>query len=764
MSLSTSQSYKKLILGGPGAGKTRRLLEIMAQELAAGVEPERIAFVSFTKKAAREAAERAAAQLGLNRDTFRYCRTIHSLGFYESAMNPKQVVSDQHLAEFGEIIGCEFSKDGRKNPDSRKKGDRALGLIDYSRATGKDLRDVWYERGEGFTWLWLDWFRESYDVFKESRFLVDYSDMLDRYLREGQPIPVDVAIIDEAQDLSLLQWRVVDKAFSEVERLYIAGDDDQCHPPGTLIWTADGGHKPIQELAATDRIVSFDACGSELRRRGYRYQIAEQWYIGDLITVLCGTDSMECTEPHRCMVRWMPDLQRKNVVYLMRKGGQWRVGWCQLMRSDGVFHAWHRARLEGADDLWILRCFDCKREASLYESIVALRYQLPTMPFKASTGAQIYDQAGIDWFFCQLDRDEQLRNAHACLEAHGRRMDCPFVSQAQMQQRRGGKQTFQLHACNLISGLFAMAQPSGRTVTWKPAYISRRQYSGLVFSLNVEKHHVYFANGILTHNSIFGWSGADVETFLRLEVDEVENIPQSHRLAPAVLEYSQRVISRVRNRYYKEFTAAEQKEGQVRVHRYFQSIPFDEPGTWLVLGRTHYLLNAVKKYLRDSGYYYSTASGTSVNDEDVGAILAFERARKGKPIPGATANEVLRATGKPARFEPKTVVQFAELDLPNNAWYEVLLAIPSKSRTYYITARARGERLNRPPRIHVSTIHGVKGGEADHVVILSDMTKTVYKGYQQNPDDEYRVWYVGTTRSKGDLHIVSPTKKTHYPI
>ena len=43
--------------------------------------------------------------------------------------------------------------------------------------------------------------------------------------------------------------------------------------------------------------------------------------------------------------------------------------------------------------------------------------------------------------------------------------------------------------------------------------------------------------------------------------------------------------------------------------------------------------------------------------------------------------------------------------------------------------RANGEQLNKKPRIELSTIHSVKGGEEDNVVLLTDLTTNTHKSY-----------------------------------
>jgi DNA helicase-2/ATP-dependent DNA helicase PcrA len=74
----------------------------------------------------------------------------------------------------------------------------------------------------------------------------------------------------------------------------------------------------------------------------------------------------------------------------------------------------------------------------------------------------------------------------------------------------------------------------------------------------------------------------------------------------------------------------------------------------------------------------------------------------------------------------------------------------------------RGEKITKEPRIRLSTIHAAKGGEATNVVLLTDITTRVYKTYQQNPDDENRVFYVGLTRAKENLYLIEPQQRAAF--
>ena len=92
----------------------------------------------------------------------------------------------------------------------------------------------------------------------------------------------------------------------------------------------------------------------------------------------------------------------------------------------------------------------------------------------------------------------------------------------------------------------------------------------------------------------------------------------------------------------------------------------------------------------------------------------------------------------------------------NSVWYDAFNNAPSKKVSYIRKMRQNGEQLNKKPRILLSTIHGVKGGEADNVVLLTDLSRQTLREYERVPDDVNRLFYVGATRTKEHLHIVEP--------
>lgn len=498
---------RKIILGPPGCGKTTRLLSIMEQEMADGVKPQRICFISFTRKAAYEAAERAAGRFGLSANELHYFRTLHSLAFRELGINKDGVMQKTDWDELSRLLGIKFStfymtEEGL--PMGSEKGDKLRFIDGFFRARLCTIDAAW--RSAGYTDVSIQecrQFSSTFRKYKDDAMVVDYTDMLERFVANGNPLDIDVAFIDEAQDLSTLQWAMVEVVVGKAKRVYIAGDDDQ---------------------------------------------------------------------------------------------------------------------------------------------------------------------------------------------------------------------------------------------------------------------------------AIYKWSGADVDMFLNLKGD-VEVLNKSHRLPRKIYALANTITAQITNRYDKPWEPRED-EGDIT----WISHPGDvdlKQGTWLLLARNVYMLKELAENVKRQGLAYSMKGVSAIKKADVNAIMAWERLRRGEEL---TLEEVKQAyamlkLGSGVKRGFKTMVSAVNTILYNMAdlksdygllrddeWFQALEGISAESRTYYQSILRNGDKLQGAPRINISTIHGVKGGEADNVLLLTDMAFRTYREYEADPDDEHRVFFVGVTRARHSLYICEPQTRFAYPF
>ena len=218
-----------IILGPPGTGKTTFLLGKVEEFLDSGIRPEKLGYVAFTKKAANEALTRAIEKFGYDSEELTYFRTLHSLCYHWLSLSRSDVVDRSNLRDFSKTIGERINSawDGENIMTLNSKGDNMLFLENISRNRCVGFREQWNSSGSDISWLHFEWFLKNYRKYKETNFLIDYTDMLEMFLASSGSPNLDVLIVDEAQDLSALQWKCIQKLSQNVDHVYIAGDDDQ---------------------------------------------------------------------------------------------------------------------------------------------------------------------------------------------------------------------------------------------------------------------------------------------------------------------------------------------------------------------------------------------------------------------------------------------------------------------------------------------------------------------------------------------------------
>ena len=265
--------------------------------------------------------------------------------------------------------------------------------------------------------------------------------------------------------------------------------------------------------------------------------------------------------------------------------------------------------------------------------------------------------------------------------------------------------------------------------------------------------------------AIFRWAGADVDSFIT-QKGRLLNLTQSYRIPRAVHDVAMNIVGRISNRIHKQWKPKTER-GLLSYYYEFQNVDMSQ-GEWLVLARTRYMLEDLENVLYSKGMYYKNKFKKGYEKDLYEAVTDWENARKGTPLsmdqvkrissymsPNNFAKENIQYLDKDAFYSVDELYNNKGLNT-KNVWYEAFDQAPEEKIRYIRRMRENGEQLNKDPRITLSTIHGVKGGEAQNVVLLTDLSNNTQKNYERYPDDENRLFYVGATRTKEHLHIIRP--------
>ncbi len=250
------------LFGGPGSGKTTALLDRVEKLIndTDSVSMRDVLVVSYTRAAAAEIRDRLADRLDASPRALQgnVC-TMHAKAYDQLSLSRGDVVGEEEKQAFCDDYGIDFEDDhsgaGRRTARSTTIGNKLIATSQWLQRTQRDVAD-WYDvpfkwnveevrlppdldphaqEGNKYTPTWpsdddridIPEAIRAWRSFKSDNGVVGFADMLERVANRSLVPNVDYLVIDEFQDITTLQYSVYQEWRPHLERVLIAGDDDQ---------------------------------------------------------------------------------------------------------------------------------------------------------------------------------------------------------------------------------------------------------------------------------------------------------------------------------------------------------------------------------------------------------------------------------------------------------------------------------------------------------------------------------------------------------
>ena len=378
-------------------------------------------------------------------------------------------------------------------------------------------------------------------------------------------------IVHNCQDLSVLQQMFVKLFVGYNTRMIAVGDEKQCQPEGTKVLMKDKTEKNIEDIKPGDKVIGYIHTSQEtyftdnedIEVEDIQQLKAQKLYK---ITLENGLTS-SYTYNHKCYVKIKDNFNEGYLVYLMRNSeGYYRVGKTK-MYSKGckMFGLRGRLRQENCQDAWIIKYCSTEQDAWILEQKISLKYGIPQLIFHKVVKNQRCDYEQVKDIHNFIGREEIETRAIKLLEDYDRSIEYPFLSLYD-GRHIAHTHSFITQACNIIPELMdcIIYDENNKTIKSR-SYNKSHQYllkkvratyikiksleilkgNFNVYGLKVKRTENYVADGILTHNCIYAFAGADTKSIKNLKKNfDLTELPLNtcYRCPKNVIKLAQDIV------------------------------------------------------------------------------------------------------------------------------------------------------------------------------------------------------------------------------
>lgn len=218
-----------LIIAGAGSGKTRMITFRIAHMLESGIHQSNILALTFTNKAAREMEERVKSLTNKKLSNITIS-TFHAFGVKILKESISHLGYNENFSIYDQVDKISAIKEAARelniSPD-------VLDIYEVSNlfSSIKTNREVWTDTNSSFKPLYEEYQEYLFNhnsvdfddlIILPVKLLTEYPEILNAYQLKYQYI-----MVDEFQDTSLAQYKLVKQLAWENRNVCVVGDDDQ---------------------------------------------------------------------------------------------------------------------------------------------------------------------------------------------------------------------------------------------------------------------------------------------------------------------------------------------------------------------------------------------------------------------------------------------------------------------------------------------------------------------------------------------------------
>ncbi|MTI70133.1 MAG: ATP-dependent DNA helicase PcrA [Firmicutes bacterium] len=623
-----------LVLAGAGSGKTRVLTHRIAYLIEQkNVLPENILAITFTNKAASEMKERIESLI-TDKTSGMWVGTFHSMCVRILRRDIDKIGYNNSFVIFDSADQKTLIKDCIKEENLSEKLFDPKTMLNFISSQKDVLMDPetyikenqgdFRERQKG------ELYKRYQKKLKENNAL-DFDDLILKTIELFVSAPIildyyqdkfEYVLVDEYQDTNRAQYELI-KLFSKKHlNVCVVGDDDQCIPEGMKVSTTKG-EVLIEDIKENDEVLT--ASGNKETMKGIVEKKIKNKYQGEIITIKTKKGKVLKTTPnHIVFGKFNKKINEYYVCLLYKEGLGYKIKKTpKALNIDGKLKCGldELIRNEKANKLWIIRECESENEAEYYEKILCNRYLIPFSIYSSELSDEsviidpIYELAediNVEKNVFKLMDDNLIIEEYPYMLSdnslninffegknkseggwynHKIYLDSSVTEKSEyddvlnytkdikvnkelniIKKARLTEDSFYyMPASHLKKSMGIAVYEDGKIIEDEVIDVEIIDYDGFVYDLSIPNFRQYITEGVVVHNSIYGWRGADIRNILDFEKDykdaKVIKLEQNYRSTKTILDAANFIIDNNMGRKSKKLWTSNDKGNNINIYK-----------------------------------------------------------------------------------------------------------------------------------------------------------------------------------------------------